>query len=778
MVDSNENASRVAEMILENKENLDPEVIHRIDLSDTISFTESVLNSSDMKQVQRNTSQFRSPLSPIDVGAPNIRINEPVDGEEADNDDFPGTPISKNRRIRRTKSPRDRSPSQMCVDPEDSPDATTPVNSRQFSSYTTNNNNNKNPNNKGNMSKGTKSLSSTRLDGCDRNASADCNFAVSPNVSSGQHHASSVVVRSNSLLVPQHSPHTASPALPDSSPQSSPRSYLLPQGYSPTTNSNSGFRSPNLDTTSHSDRQLLGAGAARKAVSSPVGSEASSSCSYGTMQTYRSAMSAGTSGRSVSRCSSSSEFSHRDGKQIPLKVTNTELSWGSVKLRSDSRKSMQIKNIINKRLVIRIEVSGPGFQIVNSQRNNTITLHSQECTSISISFCPTVRGVAIGKLSFYAPSGAPTIGQSFLEVPLYGYGGNASVIAQNIIVGPVGNPFVIMGNVCELVQPLERTVSFYNKGPLMGFAVINIDSIGLMMPRLSDAFDIHPRKILIPPKTLINVGIVFKPKREEIKKIIKKVASALTLANMRVICGDEANRQRIRRLLVQMTDDERTKLSSPILDMLWTKFPEETEMSDLSGIRESPNVAMELASGFRIHEILLTINHENLDETGAASSFYLPEADETVLFRTVCHVDAPTPTSTLGTVDEMYEEAGGDAGEHAVTSTRQGSWSVRPNAIDINCNRPQRISLFVNNNFRSRQYFEVFCNQKQTLSFSPCEGYVTPDGGQTEIEVSIHTHFQFPSGDVFIMVCCSPKHCVVVRLIHPSLLLFSGSHGK
>ncbi|XP_065362206.1 uncharacterized protein spd-2 isoform X2 [Calliphora vicina] len=763
-MNGNEKLKAVEEMVLENKENLDPETKRTSGggtLSDTMSFSESLLNSSDMKNLQRSIALPRSPLSPIELGAPNIRVNRVADdgGDEADNDEWPGTPITSNRRIRRTKSPRDKSPLQSNAVVQDSPDATTPVNSRPSRAYALNN--------KNKTEKEPKSMSSTRLDGVDHNSNTD--FGISPNISNGHHHsASSLVVRSNTLSVPPCiSPRAPSPARLDNSPLSSPRSYNLSQVHSPTP-STLGFQSPNLDATSNSDRQLLSAGAARKAVSSPVGSESSSTCSsYGTMQTYRSAISA-QSGRSVSRCSSSSEFSHRDGKQIPLKVTNIELSWGSIKLRSDSRKSMQIKNIISKRLVIRIEVSGPGYQIVNSQRSNTITLHSQECRTISISFCPTVRGVAIGKLSFYAPSGAQTIGNSFLDVPLYGYGGNASVIAQNISMGPVGSPFVTMGDVCELAQPLERTVSFYNKGPLLGFAAVSIDSIGLMMPRLSDAFEIHPRMILIPPKNMVDVRIVFRPKREEIKKIIKKMGNVLTLANMRVICGDEANRQRIRRLLSKMNEEERAKLSSSALDMLWTKFPQELEISDLNDINENPNIAMDLASFFRIHEILLTINHDNMDDTIEASSLFLADVDETVLFRTICAADSPTPTSTLGTVDEMYdEEADVKSDQNPTTkSTNQGTWSVNPRTLEIHLNNQSPTTLRVHNGFKSRQFFEVACNLKEVLRFTPNDGYVAPDGGQTEIEISLHTNLQYPLGNVYVMVYMENERIMVpVKII-------------
>ncbi|TMW53554.1 hypothetical protein DOY81_001318 [Sarcophaga bullata] len=730
-----------AEMISENKENLDPDKFRSssgIILSDTISFNESLLNSSEMKQLQKSISQCRSPLSPIDIVSPNMRVHHIDEGEEVDNDEWSTSPATRNKRIHRSKSPRDKSPVSLNAMIQASSDAKTPVNSISSRSNAINKNKT--------VSEST-SLSSTRVDSRAISSNKDSDFRISPDISKGHSSVSSSVIRGNTLTVPQRE-EIVSPSRSDNSPFSSPRSCNQSKASSPTP-IGLGFQSPNHDTTNNSDRQKLSAATKRKVISSPAGSEASSTCSYSTIQTYRSGMS-GVCGRNVSRCSSTSEFSHRDGKPIPLKVTNTELSWGSVKLRSDSRKSMQIKNISDKRLVIRIEVNGPGFQIVNSQRSNTLTLYSQECRSISINFCPTVRGVAIGKLSFFAPGGASTTAQSFLDVPLYGYGGTASVLTQNVCLAPMGLPFVTMGDVCELGQPLERTISFYNKGPLLGFASVSIDFVGLKLPRLSEAFEIHPKKILIPPKHVVDIRIVFRPKKEEVRKIIKKIESVSTVANMRVICGDEANRQRIRRLLAQMPHEERSLLTSSSLDNLWTAFPQETEMKDLDDMKENPEVAKELLSQFRIHEILLTINHDRMDDTVEASSIFLPDVDDTVLFRTICTTYSPTPSSNLGTVDEHLEEEADDDGR-SVKITKHGSFSVSPKSIELSLSKKENVTLSVINRCKSRQFFEISCNLKDILHCSPSGGYIASEGGQTEINVHLN-YLDKPLDNVYVIV--------------------------
>lgn len=66
--------------------------------------------------------------------------------------------------------------------------------------------------------------------------------------------------------------------------------------------------------------------------------------------------------RSSSQCSTNSEFTQRDGK-FPLKANKRQLSWDCTKLRTNVSKSFIIKNSATKRLSLKIEVTGPGFQV-------------------------------------------------------------------------------------------------------------------------------------------------------------------------------------------------------------------------------------------------------------------------------------------------------------------------------------------------------------------------------------------------------------------------------
>ncbi|KAH8380374.1 hypothetical protein KR009_010258 [Drosophila setifemur] len=672
-------------------------------LSDTMSFTDSVLNSTDFRHLQKSIS--RKPLSPL-ADQPQITISradtDPVDAEaEADIDEWPSTPVKDvHRRVRRTKiSPRTASPSSSDgVRPltgtedenENEDEDKTPVNKKRVSVSTS----------AGLVPRKPSSLSSTRLDGCDVAvaSSTERDFGISPSLGKNL------------------------------SPMSSPRSCLS---------------SPLLDSTTSSERRQLMNGAARKANSSPAGSEASSISGSVRRGPGPVSMSSANVPRSMSRCSNSSEFSHRDGKLLPLKVTHTSLCWGSTKLRTDVRKSMQVKNTADKRLVIRLGIQGPGFQLVGGD-SATITLQAMECRSVVVNFCPTVCGAAIGTLSFYAPPGAHNCSQPGLEIPLYGYGGSASIAIQGLLKGPVGASFLTIGDVCELsAGPLSASLRFHNKGPLTAFVGISVDSTVLMKLRLSEAFEVRPSRMILPPNSEASVQILFRPNREDLKNILKKTAQVITLANMRIFCGDEPNRQRMRSLVQRMNGRQREKLTSPMLDSIWSSFPDEQPVRNIGLLNEPPEFILDLVTVVRIIDVALTLNRD-FDESAESSLLFLPDADETVLFRTICAANSPTPTQSnlLEPVDELLEA------DTTTTMPAERNWSVQPGLLDLDGNGVNVATLTVINSFRSRQLIEVSCSVPDLVRISPIECYVAPDGGKANVEVCL---------------LCSPRHDVLAK---------------
>lgn len=674
-------------------------------LMDTMSFTDSVLNSTDFKDLQHSVSSKtkRQPLSPLaDFNQPDILVTLNDDRNvDADIDEWPSTPVkSPGRRVRHTKSPR----SQRTISPTSS-DGVHPLPTTDEDDDT-NADEDKTPVNRKHSLKptaviaavrGQTSFCSTRLDGCDAlPSSTDRDFGISPNLVKSVSHAS---------------------------PLSSPRSCLS---------------SPLLDSTTNSERRMLHPGATvHRANTSPATSEASSTSGFNAMRKGANGTQLSMAARSLSRCSNSSEFSHRDGKLLPLKVTNTSLCWGSTKLRTDVRKSMQVKNTSAKRLMVRLSIQGPGFQLVGRECH-TLTLQSMECRTITINFCPTVSGAAVGALAFYAPLGAQNSQQAGMEIPLYGYGGNASIAIQGLLKGPVGASFLTMGNVCELSSgSLTASFKFYNKGPLPAFAGITVDSTVLLKPRLNAVIEVRPSKIILPPHSEAVVQITFHPNREDVKNILKKTSQVLTLANMRIFCGDEPNRQRMRSLVERMTQEQREQLTSSMLDNIWSTFPGEQSICSLGLLNEPPEFILDLMTVVRIIDVALTLNRD-FDESAELSHLCLPEAEETVLFRTVCAANSPTPSTMLEPVDELHEA---DTTTSALERkpVERYNWSVRPEAITFSLSNGSKeleaTKLIIRNNFRSSQYFEINCNMPDLLQFSPRECCISPDGGHVEVTV-------------------------------------------
>ncbi|XP_036337027.1 uncharacterized protein LOC118747147 [Rhagoletis pomonella] len=727
------------ELLSENKENWDPQKMRGSESqADTISFSESLLDASDLKELQRSIGQPRSPLSPLNIPTLRLSPNENDNTcEEKSYRQYHETPekINGNYKSSFSKSTTPKSsPStyaQTCginqktitlTKKEGSPSLLSPYLQLQ------------------------KPLCSTRVD----EQKSDCDVvAVSPNLSKSL--ASPKNNAAERTLMATGSPYSGPPS-------PSPTRGFLSSPSSPAATGmgieNSRRGCENCSPQARGKPQSSSNVKVQRAASSPSTSEASAK-NIAPMRT-NSAYTLRNGGvvRSVSRCSSSSEFSHRDGNAIPLKVTAVELSWGSTRLRNAAHRTMQVKNIASKRLTLRIDVHGPGYQLLNLPGNNTLTLQSQECRAIAVSFCPTVIGAAVGKLAFYAPqnvnaahnSASTANMSSFLDIPLYGYGGHCSIVAREVHIAPVGMAFLQMGYLHELSQPIQRTIRVYNKGPLLGFALASIDSVGLRLPRLCTAFEIQPAAMLIPPGSTATLRVVFRPQREDVRKITRQTKSVLTLANLRLISGDEANRQRMRQLVARMSPEERVNLSSSkSLEALWEKLPGEKEIKELQTFKESPKLTYDLLTHMRIHEVALTINDDYLDETiKSTSSFYFPDEDETVLFRTVC---SPSPSNADGSghvldrVDELIEEDVEQANSNN-SSTRGEAccWSVSPSSLCFYLRgeeRPLRSSIFICNSFKSRQYFEVSTNRKNLLQLTPSEGYVEPDGGHLEVEVSL-----------------------------------------
>lgn len=391
---------------------------------------------------------------------------------------------------------------------------------------------------------------------------------------------------------------------------------------------------------------------------------------------------------------------------------------------------MQIKNISNKKLVIKACITGPGFQLCGTE--HVLTLHSQECRTITVDFCPTVIGPAVGLLSFQ-PSHDNYAHQR--AVSLFGYGGEASIRIEGIQKGPTG-PYLELGQARNLGRPLEKSFTLYNKGNLPAFARIGIDKKKVDQTFLASAVFVQPQKVIIPPNTYVHVNVIFKPRRQEIAKILQKQVDVLSITNLHIMWGDEATRHRIRHIinLIKRNDLQENNLTP--LESVCETFPNEREFSELERFTENVfQTIHELFLTFREYELVLTVDRA-LDET--MIDFTLTD-DSSALFKTMCvSSDAGSPRLPED-ISPAVLMAKRESGE---------SWSVRPTFIEFTST--ERTKQFViKSNFYTTQFFELNSNFRPLFKFSPMEGQIRP--GQ-EVIVNVNFHMGPPTQQQILIV--------------------------
>lgn len=178
-------------------------------------------------------------------------------------------------------------------------------------------------------------------------------------------------------------------------------------------------------------------------------------------------------------------------------------------------------------------------------------MQAQECRTISVTFCPTALGAAIGKLNFcHAKDSADKTVRKI--IPLFGYGGHTVVEVQGVSQGVVGNPFLQLGTIGDLLNlQMSGTFTIYNKGPLKGVAIIRVKS-DLKKSSGSTAYSaltITPSKSVISPDSHTRIDIVYRPRKNDVRKLLRQEGNVLGVATLEVFMADEPSRQRILALI-------------------------------------------------------------------------------------------------------------------------------------------------------------------------------------------------------------------------------------
>uniref|UniRef100_A0A182Q5S9 Uncharacterized protein n=1 Tax=Anopheles farauti TaxID=69004 RepID=A0A182Q5S9_9DIPT len=482
--------------------------------------------------------------------------------------------------------------------------------------------------------------------------------------------------------------------------------------------------------------------------------------------------------RSASQCSGSTEWSQGRGDgTLPLKATHSELSWGSTRLRKSEKKTMQIKNTSSRKLLVKAVIVGPGFQLCGTEQSGLLTLQSQECRTITVDFCPTVIGPAIGALSFHPPN------DLYIQrvVSLYGYGGEASIKIEGIQKGPSG-PFLELGSARNLGRPLEKSFSLYNKGSLPAFARIGIDKKGLDQTLLATAVYVQPQRTIIPPNSYAHIKVVFKPRRQEIAKILQKQVDVLSITNLHILWGDEPTRHRIRKNIALAKQNELMDPKMGALETICNPFSGEQTLDGLDMFCEQVfDTIHELFLTFREYELVLTVDRA-LDDTmldlsmaddnaalfktmyASSEAGSSPRLPDDMISPTAQHQDQQGGTSALG----MAASASGLIGVHRRESGE--SWSVRPTMLEFRPSTERTKQFVIKSNFYTAQYFELNSNYRQLFRLSPSEGHIRP-GQEVVVNVSLQHTLPFGVGGkqqspIFVVVYIENEKISIPVEIH------------
>lgn len=220
----------------------------------------------------------------------------------------------------------------------------------------------------------------------------------------------------------------------------------------------------------------------------------------------------------------------------------------------------------------------------------------------------------------------------FFQIDLFGYGGSASILLREIFKGLDGRTFLPLGDIRQLSQPIVKSFIIENKGTVPGFFIAKIDTKDVAgHSSLGSSLSVYPGKVIVKPGGFEKITINFRPRKNDIKKIVSQNTDVMIVANLTLITGDEPTRKRIKKIVEGSKNDFNMK-DGPMIGLV-DDIPRQDDSSDVEMLKESLEDMIELTSTLKTHELTLTVNR-NLDDTVVDFSM-LAETDESLLFKTL-----------------------------------------------------------------------------------------------------------------------------------------------
>ncbi|KAG4071597.1 hypothetical protein HA402_011751 [Bradysia odoriphaga] len=470
---------------------------------------------------------------------------------------------------------------------------------------------------------------------------------------------------------------------------------------------------------------------------------------------------------------SNSQFSSvSDLREFAIKSSQSVISWPSQKLRTPSVKQFTIKNIGGKKLTMKIEVVGPGFQLSPSEPFQLIALQAQECRTISVTFCPIALGAAVGKLNFCHAKDTDKAIRKI--IPLYGYGGHTVVEVQDVCQGVVGNPFLQLGTVGDLLNlQMHGAFSIYNKGPLSGVAIIRVKS-DLKKPSGSShyaALTLTPSKCVIGPDSYSRIDIAYRPRKNDVRKLLRQEGNVLAVATLEVFMADEPSRQRILGLINKFANN-----SSDIylLDELFRGISTDV-VENFAEFQETEDMIAELFNKMKTTEIVLTVKRSTMDQTiESEHDFFMSDTNESMFFHTLVSDDAqagpsiPAMITSVKTVASSLIPSSSSTLHHPVQRSERNqpyNWHLNKTEIRINLNKfnDAKSQIDIISKSRSQQMFEIDSNCPHVFTIEPDCGVISP-GSTATVNVSLK-NTNLASDGMFIRIRVDKKQDAIVPVI-------------
>lgn len=346
--------------------------------------------------------------------------------------------------------------------------------------------------------------------------------------------------------------------------------------------------------------------------------------------------------RTVSQMSNGSEF---QGDFLPIKIkkNNKKLSWESVKLYQCVTKSITIQNGPQKKLSLRVRVQGTGFSVAP---HDYIRMIPNEARTFDVKFAPTALGPSVGQLIFELATDA----KCSMIIPLYAYGGHASIRIDGLQKGPIGPAFVTMGQVKMLNKVLQQQITLKNMGTLAGFVSLFFEKTKWSDFSLSESLSIEPSSLRLAPGESSLVDIYFKATKEEIRKIFTLNKEITIVGEICVISGDEPTRLR----LLRNTDFVPPSLLKFIPKNLKHEAEFKQQLIPFKENLEGSRITL-LTDHIKTHEIAVTINR-SLDETLMSAAEFSMADDTSISFATFYETnDRFEPADAMDPVKEKTE---------------------------------------------------------------------------------------------------------------------------